>query len=414
MAHYFAETAADGASVEAGSWGSIGLIYIYTIVAGASISKLMPLTGELERVFSASPQSVGFAIGLASVSSLVAATIGGALIDRVGARTSIIFTCIIAVVANIIGFFATSMFLVDVARLIEGVEFIGIIAAAAALLMAITSGARRIKAMSLYSTYIPTGSALGLLLAAPFAENGHWRGIFAVHGAIFAVAACFGWLLPKTPRIPASKAGSRIKELLAIYREVGPLRLSLSFGLIGALGLGTTTVLPRYLAQTHHISISAASSLVAFSGIAWIAGGILGGLLLSRKVGTSLLYLILTLAGMVSGFLLYAPWVSLLTAIAAMLVWVFAQGAGLAVIMSLLPHVARDSRKGGPASALMMQVMAVGAVFTPSLFLLTLAKGKWMYFVMLVLAGWVLSLVFLPSGTKAYVESSRNSGVSLN
>ena len=383
--------------MEAGSWGSISLIYIYTIVAGASITKLMPLTGELERAFNASPQSVGFAIGLASVSSLVAATIGGVIIDRVGARASIIFTSIIAVVANIIGFFATSMFMVDVARLIEGVEFIGIIAAAPALLMSITSGARRIKAMSLYSTYIPTGGALGLLLAAPFAENGHWRGVFAVHGAIFAVAACFCGLLPKTPRMPASKAGSRIKELLAIYREVGPLRLSLSFGWITFVGLGTTVVLPRYLAQTHQISISAASALVAFANIAWIVGGILGGLLLSRKVGTSSLYLIITLVGMVTGFLLYAPWVSLLIAIAALLVWVFAQGAGLAVIMSLLPHVARDSRKGGPASALMMQVMAVGALFTPSLFLSILAKGKWMYFVVLVLVGWTLSLVFLPS-----------------
>jgi MFS family permease len=397
MAHFGTETVADGASVEAGSWGSISLIYIYTIVAAASITKLMPLTAELERAFSAGPRSVGFAISLCSVSSLVAATIGGVIIDRVGARTSIIFTCIIAVIANSIGFFATSMFMVDVARLIEGVEFIGIIAAASALLMTITSGARRIKAMSLFSTYVPTGGALGLLLAAPFAGNGHWRGVFALHGAIFAVAACFGWLLPKTPRIPASNAGSRIKELLAIYREVAPLRLSLSFLWITIVGLGTTTVLPRYLAQIHPVSITAATTLVAFANIAWIAGSILGGLLLSRNVGTYWLYLIMTVAGMVSGFLLYAPWVSLLIAIAALLVWVVAQGAGLAVIMSLLPRVVKDSRQGGAASALMMQVMALGALFTPPLFLSILAKGKWMYFVVLVLVGWTLSLVFLPS-----------------
>lgn len=351
MAHFSVETVADGASVEAGSWGSISLIYIYIIVAAASITKLMPLTGDLERAFSASPRSVGFAISLCSVSSLVAATIGGVLIDRVGARASIIFTCIIAVIANIIGFFATSMLMVDLARLIEGVEFIGIIAAGSALLMAITSGARRIKAMSLYSTYVPTGGALGLLLAAPFAGNGHWRGIFALHGAIFVVAACFSWLLPKTPRIPASKAGSRIKELLAIYREIGPLRLSLSFLWITVIGLGTTTVLPRYLAQTHQISISAAAALVAFANIAWIAGSILGGLLLSRKVGTSWLYLMMTVVGIASGFLLYAPWVSLLIAIAALLVWVTAQGVGLAVIMSLLPHVVSDPRKGGGVSS---------------------------------------------------------------
>ena len=406
MAHFFEETAADGTSVEAGSWGSISLIYIYTIVAAASITKLMPLTGDLERAFGASPQSVGFAISL-YFSPLPRGRHDWRRYYRQSGRPGIYYLHL------------HHCRRCEFCRLLCHVHVHGRCGAAdrrcgvyrdhcrsPALLMATTSGTRRIKAMSLYSTYIPTGGALGLLLAAPFAENGHWRGIFALHGAIFAVAACCCGLLPKTPRIPASKAGLQIKELLAIFREVGPMRLSLSFSWISVVGLGTTTVLPRYLAQTHPISITAASALVAFANIAWVVGGIVGGLLLSRKVGTSLLYLIMTVAGMVSGFLLYSPWVSLLIAIAALLVWVVAQGTGLAVIMSLLPHVVRDPRQGGAASALMMQVMAVFGLFTPALYLSILAQGKWMYFVALGLVGWMLSFVFLPSGTKASVSAT--------
>jgi MFS family permease len=405
MAHIVPETA-DGGSVEAGSWGSIGLVCMYAIVAAASITKLMPLTSVLGHAFNAGPRSIGFAISLISVSSLVAATIGGVIIDRVGARTAIISASIVAVISNIIGFFATSVFMLDVARLIEGVEFIGINAAAPVLLMTITSGPRRMKAMSLYSTYLPIGGALGLLLAAPFAGSGHWRGVFALHGAIFVVATCFGGLLPKTPRVPPTKAISRTAKLPAICWQAGPLRLSLAFLWITVAGLGTSTVLPRYLAQTHHVSIAAASTILAVANLAWIVGSIVGGLLLARNVGTSLLYLIMTAVGMVSGFLLYAPWARFPVALAVLSAWVFAQGAALAVITSLLPQVVRDPGQRGAASGLMLQVMAVGALFTPPVFLTILAKGNWLYLVLPVLAGWALSFVFLPAGARTSVSSS--------
>ncbi len=54
----------------------------------------------------------------------------------------------------------------------------------------------------------------------------------------------------------------------------------------------------------------------------------------------------------------------------------------------------------------MMQVMAVFGLFTPALFLLILAQGKWMYFVVLALVCWALSLAFLPSGTKASASAT--------
>ena len=396
-----AETSTDGTHGEAGSWGSIGLIYIYSILAAISITKLNPLTADLERVFAATPKGIGFAISLTSVCSLVAATIGGVIIDRVGARPAIIVTSIIAVISNIIAFFAKSMLMLDVARLIEGLEFIGIITAAPALLMSITSGARRTKAMSLWSTYIPVGCGLGFLLGGFFA-GAHWRWIFLLHGGLFAIAACFGGLLPKRRPTPSSNATSRFAELWSIYREVGPMRLSLAYLWISVLAIGTGAVLPRYLAQTHHVSIAAASSMLALASCsAWIVAGIIAGLLLARNWSTSLLYLVLTLVGAVSGFLMLAPWVSFLMVAALFFVWGLANGAGVAVIMSLLPQVVRDTRLGGAASGLMLQVMSVGALFTPPIFLSVLAKGNWTYLAIIVVACWVLSLVCLPAGRKA-------------
>ena len=196
-------------AVQAGNWRTISLVYVYSILTSASISKLVPIEAELERTLGVTPASIGVAISLISVSSAIAATVGGAIIDRVGARRAIIFTSVIVALSDVIGFFSTSMSMLNVARLIEGIEFIGIIAAAPALIIATTSGSLRVKAMSLWSTYTPTGYSLGLLLGAPFAGTSIWRWNFIVHGGLFLAAACLGGMLPPSPKAPDRDSGRR-------------------------------------------------------------------------------------------------------------------------------------------------------------------------------------------------------------
>lgn len=333
---------------DAGGWGPIWLIYLYSVLAAASISKLVPIAPELEHHLGASPQGLGIAISLLSVSSIFAATIGGAIIDRVGARPAIIITSLIVVACNGMSFFAQQMAMLYVARLIEGLEFIGIITAAPALIMAITSGRRQVQAMALWSTYTPTGVSLGLLMAAPFAGTPLWRWTFVCHGILFAGAACLGGRLPDIRRAPQRQttASARfcLADLLCIYREPRPLRLAVATALLMSIGLGTTTVVPLYFAQVHKISVAASSLVLAFAMVAMILGGLGAGFLLARKVRASLLYFALTIGGMIAGFLVYTPWINLPVAIAALLVWLLTTGGATAIMYALLPHVVRDRK----------------------------------------------------------------------
>ncbi len=413
------EVSAPYGASRAGGWGSIWLIYLYSVLAAASISKLLPIATELEHHLGASPQGLGFAISFLSVSSIFAATIGGAIIDRVGARPAMIITSLIVVVCNVMSFFAQSMAMLYVARLIEGLEFIGIITAAPALIMAITSGRRQMQAMALWSTYTPTGVSLGLLLAVPFAGTPLWRWTFVCHGILFAGAACLGGLLPATPRAlqretgsPASpplacgdrtaSARSRFADLLCLYREPRPLRLAVANAILISIGLGTSTVVPLYFAHVHKISVATSSSVLAFANLAMILGGLGAGFLLARKVRASLLYITLTIGGMIAGFLVYAPWVNLPVATAALLLWLLTTGGGTAIMYALLPHVVRDPSRAAATSGLVAQVMAVTTFMTPAIYLTLLAKGNWMPLAGLVLAGWLASLMFLPAWSSGH------------
>jgi predicted MFS family arabinose efflux permease len=393
--------AAFGERMKPGSWGSIWLVYIYSILCAASISKLLPIEPQIERQFHTTPAGVGFAISIISLSSVFAATIGGGIIDRIGARRAIIVTSIFLVFCNVLSFFATSMTMLDAARLLEGLEFIGIVVAAPALIMATTTGRRQVQAMTLWSTYTPAGVGLGLLLAVPFAGTSAWRWTFILHGALFALAAAFGWLLPDTSRGPAPQTarGKRPSwtDFLEIYREWGPWKLSISNALLVSIGLGSSTVIPRYFAHVHHVSIATSSSLLAAGYVPMIFAGIGAGYLLTRGIRPISVYIGITIAGVASGLLLYAPWISFPVAIIAIAVWLPCTGAAVAVLMALLPRVTCDPARGGAAMGLVGQVMAVGNFFTPPIYLGLLGKNNWLDFVALVLSGWILSLAFIPA-----------------
>ena len=387
--------------MKAGSWGSIWLVYLYSLLCAASISKLIPIEGDIERALGATPEGVGIAISLVSVFSAFAATVGGGIIDLVGARLSIIIASLVVIVADVISFFAKTMFVLDLARVLEGFEFIGIMVAAPALIMATTTGKRQVQAMSLWSTYVPTGFGLGLLLAVPFVGTPEWRWTFVVHGALFAAAVSLGGLLPKIQREakaakPVSQR-SRIKELLSVYGEIGPVRLSISNALLVSVGLGTSTVIPRYFAQTHHVSMATSSTISAFTNLAMIAGAIVAGFALSRGMRTISLYSGVAVMGVIVGTLLYAPWVAFPLAVTMLVLWALTTGVAAAALMALLPRVVKDPSRGGAASGLVGQVMAVTNFVTPVIYYHTLANGSWLYFVALVVVCWFGSLAFLPA-----------------
>ena len=387
--------------MKAGSWGSIWLVYLYSVLCASSISKLIPIERDIERVLGATPEGVGIAISLVSVCSAFAATVGGGIIDLIGARLAIIIASLVVIVADVISFFAKTMFVLDLARVIEGFEFIGIMVAAPALIMATTTGKRQVHAMSLWSTYIPTGFGMGLLLAVPFVGTPAWRWTFLVHGALFAAAVLLGGLLPEIPREangakPVSQR-SRIADLLAVYREIGPWRLSISNALLVSVGLGTSTVVPRYFAQTHHVSMATSSTISAFTNLAMIVGGIGAGFALSRGMRTISLYSGIAVMGVIVGTLLYAPWVSFPLALTMLVLWAFTTGVAAAALMALLPRVVKDPARGGAASGLVGQVMAVTNFVTPAIYYHTLSNGNWLHFVALVVACWFGSLAFLPA-----------------
>ncbi len=382
-----------------GSWWSVGLIYVYGVIGAAEISRVLPIQGDFIRALHASPGSFALFVALLTVPTALLSTVAGGLIDRIGAREAIIASCAVGALANVCYLFSDTVFGFEIIRVVEGFSLIGFFAGAPALIMASTSGRRRLSAMAVWSTYTPVGFSLGLIIGGMFAGSASWRFGFLIHAAIFVVCGAAALLLPRPPRPAGKPVGSfaaGVADILSGYTQIGPLRVSLAFGLMAFVGLGTSTVFPSLFATAHAVSLVRASDILAAANVANVAGGLGVGVLLSRGVPVRLLFVVLAIIGSASGIALYAPGTSLLFGIVMLGIWLVASGAGASAVLAALPTVVASPEKGAAAAGLLSQIAAATSIITPIIFLMIEARGQWGLLAGLVVLAWVASVWIIP------------------
>lgn len=368
----------------AGSWLSIILIYLFGVLTSASLSKIIPVLGDLAQHRGASPAQLALLISLMTVAPAVLASAAGSIIDRLGARTALQLVALVGTAVNLGYLLTGSLQGFMVMRVVEGLIAVGGYSAAPALIMATTSDGRRGRAMALWSTYTPVGMSLGLLMSGSFAGTADWMGGYRLHLMLFAALLLLSPLLPALPaRVPhrARRAG-----LLSVWTEAGPLRLSLAFAALVVMGFGVSTVYPEWFSRHHDVPVGQASRILGVLNLAMIPGGLLAGAALARGVRDARLLTVLMLATLVVSLPLFQPGLVLPLRYGAMLLWLMTQGAAIAVVMSALPRVVVDPAQGAAAAGLLSQLAALVTFVTPLVWQPILHSGRWPWFVVVVAA----------------------------
>jgi predicted MFS family arabinose efflux permease len=364
-----------------------------------TIGVIVPFIDTLAGDLSTGPAQLGLAIALFSLPTALLATMSGGLIDKYGVRRSMLLAASISALGSLLASQAHSLLAFDVAMLVSGLGFGGICVAAPCLIMGSLSDGARIRAMSFWSTFAPTGYAAGLLLAVPFTGTSEWRVALLVHAALMALV--FVAMLSLLPRLQ-SVAGQEheslrqtIARMLSVLREPRAIRLAIAIALPNAVSYGTSLAAPAYLAHVHHLSIAASSATVAFAKLAaMIIGGLSTGYLLSRTVSASLLFATMVAIGIVAQTILFLPASGIALATAALILWLFAFGGMAGGAMTLLPTVVRDPARSGAASGLVNQFISVVSFAAPSTWL-ALHDGT--HFVLLAATCLLISLIALPT-----------------
>lgn len=374
-----------------GSWLSVGLIYLFGVSTTASLSKVIPVLGDVSLHLGATAAQVALLISLFGVLPAILASVAGTIVDRIGARRALQAVALTGLAVNGAYLAAQSLAGFMTIRVFEGLIAVGAYSAAPALIMATVSDARRGRAMAVWSTYTPVGFSLGLVFGGAFAGTDDWRGGYLMHLVMFAALLAASWMLPHAPAAPAT---SRAAGLFAAWGQRGPLRLALCFAALVLVGFGMNNVFPEWYARQHAVPVGQASNVLALINLAMIPAGFLAGALLARGMRETRLLAALLLATMVVAVPLFLPGLSPALRHLAMLGWMLVQGSLIAVVTAGLPRVVADPRQGAAAAGLLSQLAAITAFVTPLIWQPILQSGRWTGFIgvtaVAVVAAWLL------------------------
>jgi MFS family permease len=378
-----------------GSWVSLGYIYLYGVLVSASLSKVIPLLGDLGLHLGATPGQAALMISLLAVLPALMASMAGSIVDRLGAHRALQLVACIGVALNAAYLLADSLPGFMLIRVGEGLLAVGAYSAAPSLIMSTTAPQRRGRAMAVWSTYTPVGISLGLVLGGLSAGEEDWRGGYLVHLILFAALAATCWLLPRAPAMDPAHA-RRPAGLFAAWTQAGPLRLALTFAALVLIGLGMSSVYPQWYAAHHDVPVGRASTVLAFTNMVMVPAGFIAGALLARGWRDGRLFTGLCVATVVLALPLFAPGMSDATRLSTMVAWMLVQGAMIAVVIAALPRVVADPRQGAAAAGLLSQLAALVTFVTPLVWQPLLQRDLWPGFVAVCAAAAVAAMLLFP------------------
>jgi len=252
-------------------------------VAALQVGKLPPALPALQAELGITLVQSGFLLSIVQLAGLSLAVFMGLLADGMGLRRSMVRGLCLLALASGLGGFASSVSTLLVLRAIEGVGFLLVALPAPALIRRLVPPAQLPGMLGVWGAYMPTGTALALLLGPLFIPAwgwGVWWWLFAAVSLAMAV-----WLYRVVPADPSAQVGQAGQgawtRLRLTLRAPGPWLVALTFGMYSGQWLAVVGFLPSIYAAAG-VSGALLGVLTALAAAVNMAGNMASGRLLQR------------------------------------------------------------------------------------------------------------------------------------
>jgi len=263
-------------------WGIVTLAVSAGFVAAMQVGKVPPALPGLRAELDIGLVAGGWVASLFAITSAALGLLAGIAGDRIGARRAMQLALVLIACGSLAGGLADGLWPLLAARLVESVGFVGVAVAAPALIVAATTPDDRRLAVGLWSTYLPVGFALMLLLAEPILSGFGWRALWHLNAGvvlIFLIAFHFGTRGLTAAGFGLDRRWHQIRQTLA---RSGLWLLALCFLLYSLQWFAVMTWLPTFLFEVEGRSGEAITALVALVVLVNAGGNLAGTWLLQR------------------------------------------------------------------------------------------------------------------------------------
>jgi MFS transporter, DHA1 family, tetracycline resistance protein len=215
----------------------LGIIFCVVLLDILSFSLLVPVLPYYALSLGATPTEVGILTGLYALCQFVGAPIMGRLSDRFGRKPMLLLDIAGSVTGFMLLGFASSLWMVFVARIIAGLVAANV-PIAQAYISDVTSSEERSKAIALVGAAFGIAFTIGPAVGGMLSKNGYALPAFVSAGVAFVNAGVIVLFLPESVS-PEKREQSRI--------EAGTSTISIA-EFFGIHSLGTYLTIPRITA----------------------------------------------------------------------------------------------------------------------------------------------------------------------
>jgi CP family cyanate transporter-like MFS transporter len=261
------------------------IIVFAGVCAALHVGKLPPALPVLQDALGITLVQAGFLLSAVQVASMTLGLAVGLSADSLGLRRSMLVGLVLLSFASISGGFVADASGLLFLRALEGLGFLLVVMPAPALIRRTVDASQLSGRMGWWGTYMPTGSALALLLGPWVIAGLNWSAWWWLLGAVAAFAWVAVWLcVPDVqPPAPTHNAANEAwpKRLALTLQSPGPWLVALTFAVYSSQWLAVVGFLPTVYAELG-LAAGTAGVLSACVALANVSGNIMSGRLLQR------------------------------------------------------------------------------------------------------------------------------------
>ena len=263
------------------------------------VGKLPPALPVLQEVLGISLVQAGFLLSAVQMASMTLGLAVGLSADSLGLRRSMLMGLGLLSCASLSGGFVNDAQSLLVLRALEGLGFLLVVMPAPALIRRTVDASQLSGRMGWWGTYMPTGSALALLLGPWVIAGLNWSAWWWLLGSVSAFAFVAVWLCVPDVNAPAPAVHASApsvhttalgngatnqtwpQRLALTLKSPGPWLVSLTFAVYSSQWLAVVGFLPTVYAQLG-LTAGVAGLLSACVALANVSGNVMSGRLLQR------------------------------------------------------------------------------------------------------------------------------------
>ena len=262
------------------------------VCAALHVGKLPPALPVLQDALGITLVQAGFLLSAVQIASMTLGLAVGLSADSLGLRRSMLVGLALLSLASISGGCVDDAHSLLFLRALEGLGFLLVVMPAPALIRRTVDASQLSGRMGWWGTYMPTGSALALLLGPWVIAGLNWSAWWWLLGLVAAFAfLAVWWCVPdvyaSTPAMqPSANTQDNTSQtwpqrLALTLKSPGPWLVALTFAVYSSQWLAVVGFLPTVYAELG-LSAGVAGVLSACVALANVSGNIMSGRLLQR------------------------------------------------------------------------------------------------------------------------------------